>query len=163
MTGCLYKSDTIRHRVVRNCLRIIIEEPQSGEEEQIIVKCHQMTPELLRVLSLLKTQEMLVAYDGNAIHRIGPVSIYYFEVVDNKTFIYCKDKVYESKQKLYELEDSLENNDFLRVSKSVILNLRKIKSLSPALSGRFEASLDNGERVIISRQYVSDLKKRLGV
>ena len=122
-----------------------------------------MTPELLRALSLLKAQDTLVAYDGNDIHRIQSVSIYYFEVVDNKTFIYCKDRVYESKQKLYELEDSLENNDFLRISKSVILNLRKIKSLSPALSGRFEASLDNGERVIISRQYVSALKKRLGV
>ena len=144
-------------------MKIIIEEPQSGEDEHIIVKCHKMTPELLRALSLLKAHDKLVAYNGNDIHRIESVSIYYFEVVDNKTFIYCKDKVYESKQKLYELEDLLENNDFLRISKSVILNLRKIKSLSPALNGRFEASLDNGERVIISRQYVSDLKRRLGV
>ena len=144
-------------------MKIIIEELEGGEEEQIIVKCHQMTPKLLRALSLLKAHDMLVAYDGNDIHRIESLSIYYFEVVDNKTFIYCKEKVYESKQKLYELEDSLGNNDFLRISKSVILNLRKIKSLSPALNGRFEAYLDNGERVIISRQYVSDIKKRLGV
>jgi DNA-binding LytR/AlgR family response regulator len=57
----------------------------------------------------------------------------------------------------------LANSDFLRISKSVIVNLSKIKSLSPALSGRFEAALDNGEKVIISRQYVGDLKKRLGI
>jgi len=144
-------------------LKIVIEEPQDGEEEQIIVKCHQMSLELLRVLTLLKAQNALIAYNGNEIHRVQPVGIYYIEVVDNKTFLYCKDKIYESKQRLYELEEALGNGDFLRVSKSVILNLSKIRMLSPALSGRFEATLNNGERVIISRQYVNDLKKRLGI
>jgi DNA-binding LytR/AlgR family response regulator len=123
-----------------------------------------MTPELLRMIALLKARDMLlVAYDGNNIHRLPPTSVYYIDAVDNKTFLYCSDKVYESKQKLYQLEEALDNSDFLRVSKSVIINLSKVKSLSPALSGRFEAMLDNGERVIISRQYVVDLKKRLGI
>lgn len=144
-------------------MKIVIEEPQDGEEEQITIKCRQMTPELHHMLSLLKAQDALVAYEGNAIHRVGRATIYYIEVVDNKTFLYCRDKVYESKQKLYELEETLVNTDFLRISKSVILNLSKIKSLSPALSGRFEALLDNGEKIIISRQYVVDLKKRLGI
>lgn len=144
-------------------MKIVIEEPLDGEEEQIIVKCRQLTPEFLRVLSLLKVSNMLVAYDGSEIHRIEQPKIYYIEVVDNKTFLYCKDKVYESKQKLYELEEVLASNDFLRISKSVILNLSKIKYLSPALSGRFEAALDNGEKIIISRQYVVDLKKKLGI
>ena len=144
-------------------MKIVMEEPQDGEEEQIIIRCRTMTPELLRALALLKAQDTLIAYDGNEIHRLRPAGIYYIDAVDNKTFIYLKDKVYESKQKLYELEQALANSDFLRVSKSVILNLSKIKSLSPALSGRFEALLDNGERIIISRQYMSDLKKRLGI
>lgn len=144
-------------------MKIIIEEPQEGEEEQILVKCRLMPPELLRALTLLKVQQALVAYDGNEIFRISPTNIYYIEAVDNKTFLYCRDKVYESKQKLYELEETFANSDFLRVSKSAILNLSKIKSLSPALSGRFQASLENGERIIISRQYVSELKKKLGI
>jgi len=144
-------------------LKIVIDEPQDGEEEQIIVKCHQMSAELLRVLTMLKTQDALIAYNGNDIHRVQPAGVYYIEVVDNKTFLYCKDKVYESKQRLYELEEALASVDFLRVSKSVILNLSKIRTLSPALSGRFEATLNNSERVIISRQYVNDLKKRLGI
>ncbi|MCL1981478.1 MAG: LytTR family transcriptional regulator [Clostridiales bacterium] len=144
-------------------MKIVIDEPQDGEEEQIIVKCHQMSAELLRVLTMLKTQDALIAYNGNDIHRVQPAGVYYIEVVDNKTFLYCKDKVYESKQRLYELEEALASVDFLRVSKSVILNLSKIRTLSPALSGRFEATLNNSERVIISRQYVNDLKKRLGI
>jgi DNA-binding LytR/AlgR family response regulator len=144
-------------------LKIIIEEPQAGEEEQIIVKCYKISPELLKVLNTLKSQgNMLNAYIGNEIHRIDPTDVFYIETVDNKTFIYCIDTVYESKQKLYELE-ALAINDFLRVSKSVIVNLSKIKSLVPALSGRLEAVLATGEKIIISRQYVGELKKSLGI
>jgi len=144
-------------------LKIVIEELQDGEEDQIIIKCREMPDELLHVLPMLKSQGALIAYVGNEIHRIQPKEIYYIEVVDNKTFLYCQDTVLETKQKLYELENYLSNSDFLRVSKSVLLNLSKIKSLSPALSGRFEATLDNNEKIIISRQYVSDLKKMLGI
>lgn len=144
-------------------MKIIIEDLQEGEEEQIIIKCHEITPELQRLISRLKAQDVLIAYDGNEIYRISQSKVYYIESIDNKTFLYSKDKVFDSKQKLYELEDYLSGSDFLRVSKSIILNLSKIKSLSPALSGRFEALLDNGEKVIISRQFVSDLKKRFGI
>lgn len=144
-------------------MKIIIEDPQDLEEDQIIIKCRQMTPELLHMIALLKMRDGLTAYDGNKIKRIPLADIYYIEVVDNKTFIYSKDKLYESKQKLYELEKYLENTDLLRISKSVIVNLSKIGSLVPALNGRFEVVLVNEEKLIISRQYVSGLKKRLGL
>lgn len=144
-------------------LKIIIEKPLDGEDEQIIVKCHNISPELYRVLNTLQMQSsMLIANVGNEIHRVNPLDIYYIETVDNKTFLYCERNVYESKQKLYELEE-LAIIDYLRISKSVIVNLSKIKSLVPALSGRLEAVLTNGERVIISRQYVAELKKSLGL
>jgi Response regulator of the LytR/AlgR family len=144
-------------------VKIIIEEPLAGVEDQIIFRCREMTDELLHILALLKAQDALVAYAGNEIHRIRPAGIYYIETVDNKTFLYCKDKVFETKQKLYELEEALANTDFLRISKSMIVNLSKVKLFSPALNGRFEALLDNGEKIIISRQYMSDLKKILGI
>ena len=56
-------------------MRIIIEELQAGEEEQIIVKCRELSPELQRMLALLKAQDSLVAYDGNKIHRVEPAGI----------------------------------------------------------------------------------------
>jgi DNA-binding LytR/AlgR family response regulator len=104
----------------------------------------------------------LIAYVGNEIHRVSPSDIFYIETVDNKTFLYCESDVYEAKQKLYELEE-LRMTDFLRISKSVIVNLSKIKSLAPSMSGKLEATLKNGERVVISRQYVNELKKNLGI
>jgi DNA-binding LytR/AlgR family response regulator len=145
-------------------LKIIIEELEPGDEEHIIVRCHQIHPELMRALNAHKMQRaMLVAYKDSEIHRINPTDVFYIESVDNRTFLYCEREVYESKQKLYELEEALALGDFLRISKSTILNLRKVKSLMPAFSGRLEAVLRNGERVPISRHYVRELKKVLGI
>jgi len=144
-------------------LRIIIEEPPAGEEERIIVQCYNISPELLNILNTLKSPSgMLVAYINNEIHRVSPSDIFYFEAVDKKTYIYCEHAVYESKLKLYEL-DELGMTDFFRISKSVIVNLSKIKSLIPSFSGRVGAVLTNKEQVIISRKYVSELKKTLGI
>lgn len=145
-------------------MKIVLEQPADGEEDQIIVKCRDITAELMNMIAAVKSgYDKMTVYDGNEIHRISPGIIYYFEAVDNKIFLYCKEKVCESKQKLYELEGLFANSDFIRVSKSVILNLKKIKSLAPAYSGRFEATLLNDEKIIISRQYVPELKKKLKI
>ena len=50
-----------------------------------------------------------------------------------------------------------------RCSKSMILNAEKIDYVRPSLSGRFEAVLSNGEKAVVSRKYVADLKRMLGV
>jgi len=144
-------------------LKIIIEELIEGDEEQVIIKCHQITTEIQNLISYFKTPDILIGYYGKEIHRINKIKISYIETVDNKSFIYCDGKIYESKNKLYELEELLIGNNFLRVSKSVIVNLSKIKKIIPALSGRFQAVLMNDLNVIISRQYVNDLKKKLGI
>lgn len=142
-------------------MRILIEEPDSNEEDTVIIRCRNVDSSILSLISGLKAGGNIVGYDGESIVRIPPDDVYYFEAVDNKVFIYCMEKVYESKSKLYELEEA--GHDYLRISKSVIVNLTKIKSISPALSGRFEAVLINKEKLIISRQYVPELKHKLGV
>ena len=144
-------------------MKITIEEPQTGEEDEIIVRCRNISPELLSMLNAIKMpSSILIAYMGNEIHRVNPADIFYIEVVDRMTFFYCESAVYESRQKLYELEE-LEIRDFLRISKSVIVNVNMIKTLIPLLSGKAEAVLVNNERVVISRQYVNNLKKYLGI
>lgn len=87
--------------------------------------------------------------------------IFYIESVDNKTFAYTQNEVYELRQKLYEVEDLLREKHFLRTSKSTLLNLMKISAIKPALNGRFTAVLFSGEETVISRKYVPELKKAL--
>lgn len=145
-------------------MKIVIEEINQGEEEQIIIRCNKIDDNILRMVSQLKLDQKKLAgmKDGN-ITMIDPANVYYFEGIDNKVFLYCKQSVYETKLKLYEIEEDYTRSNFFRASKSIILNIAKIKSISPAYSGRFEALLFNGEKVVISRQYVPELKKKLGL
>ncbi len=145
-------------------MKIVIEEINQGEEEQIIIRCNKIDDNILRMVSQLKLDQKKLAgmKDGN-ITMIDPANVYYFEGIDNKVFLYCKQSVYETKLKLYEIEEDYNRTNFFRASKSIILNMAKIKSISPAYSGRFEALLFNGEKVVISRQYVPELKKKLGL
>ncbi len=153
-------------------MKITIMDLLPGEEEEIIVKCASLDAKVVELLNELKSKpdgektkpvhKLNVYLNGN-IHLMEPSEVYYFEYVDQKVFVYGKTQVYEIKSKLYELEEQLSKTDFIRVSKSCILNLNKIHSLAPSLGGRFEARLKNGEKVIISRQYVASLKEVLGL
>ena len=145
-------------------MKVTILDTAPGEEEEIIVKCSKMDDELYKLLNYIKQGNMkLNVYHEGKIHLIEPDEVYYFESVDQKVFAYCEEEVYEVKSKLYELEAELPARDFLRASKSTILNIDKIKCLAPAFGGRFEAVLENGEKTIISRQYVGSLKEKLGL
>lgn len=145
-------------------MKITILDLPPGEEEEIILKCDEIDDRLMKMLNRFKRGNMkLKVYRQGEIHFIEPSEVYYFESVDQKVFAYCEKEVFETKSKLYELETELPARDFLRASKSFILNLNQIKSLTPAFGGRFEALLKNGERTMISRQYVGSLKEKLGL
>ncbi len=145
-------------------MKVSIKEISAEEEEEVIIRCHEIDEDMLSLVQKLKAQQSsLTGISGEEIHRLRFHEIYYFEVVDNKSFFYCEDKVYESKLKLYEFEEICAGTRFFRASKSVVLNSDKIDFIRPSLSGRFEVVLGNQETVMVSRQYVNDLKKLLGM
>lgn len=145
-------------------MKITIETPKFGEEDEIIVRCTTLDDKIMNMLYALKNeQDQLIGYLDDKIVKLVPKEIYYFEAVDNKTFAYTALGVYEVHKKLYEIEREYTHTDFLRISKSVIVNVAKIAYIRPIFNSRFEAKLKNNEKVIISRQYVADLKKKLGI
>ena len=87
--------------------------------------------------------------------------VLYFESVDNRTFLYTESEVLEVKQRLYELEDVLSEKDFIRISKSQIVNVNKIHALRPELNRTIEATMCNGERLSISRKYAAAVRELL--
>ena len=106
--------------------------PADDGEEEIIIKCNALTREMLKALEQFRGGiNQLALYKGNEIRLMDVSEIYYFESVDNVVFAYCKDEVYETKSRLYELEEKLSMTSFMRSSKSMIINLNKIESLSP--------------------------------
>ena len=95
--------------------------------------------------------------------RIDPDAVHYAETVDGKTFLYTKDAVFETPMRLYELEDRLAGTEFVRASKQMIVNFDHVASIRPALNARLQLMLDNGEAVIVSRQYAPAIKRKLGL
>lgn len=145
-------------------MKITIIEPDDGDEDEIIIRCRHLDKRLMKLIYAIKAGEdkITALHDGNYF-QVAIEEIYYFEAVDNRVFMYLEKEVYETKRRLYELEKLFQDTDFFRVSKSCIMNLAKVKSLSPAFNGRLEALMRNGERVMISRQYVPILKEKLGL
>lgn len=147
-----------------NIVKISVQEIPENQEEEIVVKCHEINEDILALLHRIKiSEEKLVVTSEDEIHQIALRDIFYFETVDNKSFFYCRDKVYETKLKLYEFEDMTQGSKFFRATKSTIINALKISYIKPSISGRFEVCMENGERLLVSRQYVPDLKRKIGL
>lgn len=138
-------------------LKIAKEQP-----EQMEIRCHEVTEEIREIITFVKTRQgRLTGIQEERQFEVPVSEVCYIEAVDNKVFLYTKEQVYETRQKLYELEELLKEKYFLRVSKSLLLNLMKVGSIKPALNGRFLAVLQSGEEIIISRKYVPGLKAAL--
>ena len=145
-------------------MKVSVLEIPKNEEEEIMIRCHEINEEVLSLLHRLKlSQEKLVVTRQGEIHKIALQDVFYFETVDNKSFLYCESQVYETKLKLYEFEDLIQGSKFFRAFKSTVINAMKISYVKPSISGRFEVCMENGEKLSVSRQYVAELKKKIGI
>lgn len=144
-------------------MKITILDCADGEEE-VIVRCRQLDESLLKLLYTLKAgKDKITVSKEEKIYQLPLSQVYYFEAVDGHVFAYVEKNVYDTKFRLYELEERLRQTDFFRASKSTIINLSKVRNIGPAFNGRFEVYMKNGEQLIVSRQYVPELKKKLGL
>ncbi|WP_315074857.1 LytTR family DNA-binding domain-containing protein [uncultured Clostridium sp.] len=136
-------------------------------EEEVNFNIHNVNQKINEAIELLtsskKTIKYLLVKKEDKHYKVNIDEVFYIESIDRKIFIYTKAETYEISEKLYILEEQLSSNNFLRISKSMLLNINKIYSFYPKLSGNLEALLTNKEKVIISRRYVSNLKSKLGM
>ena len=143
-------------------MKIVIDESEQCNEIEIIVKCKQCDDAILSLLSRMKAEDekILGTADGETF-LLDEKEILYFDSVDKKSFIYTKDKVYESPLRLYEIERLVKDKGFFRATKSSIINIAKIKSIRSDLNSLLRLEMDNGERLSVSRQYAPALKEKL--
>ena len=143
-------------------MKVTILEKMADEEDELIVKCDYLDESLTKLINQFKTGKgKMNFYKDGKIVFVEPEEVLYFESVDDTVFAYTKDSVFETKSKLYQLEEELPASIFFRANKAVIVNLDKIDSLAPVFGGRFEAVLENGYKVVVSRNYLSTLKELL--
>ncbi len=145
-------------------MKVTILEKKADEEDELIVKCDYLDESLTKLINQFKTGKgKMNFYKDGKIVFVEPEEVLYFESVDDTVFAYTKDSVFETKSKLYQLEEELPASIFFRANKAVIVNLDKIDSLAPVFGGRFEAVLENGYKVVVSRNYLNTLKELLGL
>ncbi|MBR6484897.1 MAG: LytTR family transcriptional regulator DNA-binding domain-containing protein [Clostridiales bacterium] len=144
-------------------MQVHIEKVDSKDQEGAVIKAVEITDEISGAVELLEGDDkgFAVSQEGKT-YIIKASSVYYIESVDKKTFVYTKQGCYDTKYRLYELEVLL-GGYFMRCSKSMILNLRKVRNVKSQISGRIDATLINDEVVVISRGYAKEVKRRLGI
>lgn len=141
-------------------METVIEQVPDSEKEQVIIKCHQITSEVRSIAEFISIAgATLIGYINDAIAQVNLRDILYVESVDDRTFAYTEGKVFMLRHKLYEFESLYAQRYFFRCSKAFIINLMKVDTVKPILNGRYSATMCNGEAIIISRQYVSLLKR----
>lgn len=139
----------------------VISEEQEERAELFIRKEDKEIQELARYLEMEQFRHgILVCQKGKDICRLHMRAIYYIESLQEIQYIHTEKEVYTTKQRLYSLERELPEG-FVRISKSVILNMEKVKEYRPVMGGMMMAELANGEKTYISRKYLKELREKI--
>lgn len=143
----------------------IVTDPDCDEE--VIIKCRTVTPEIMSLCNLIESGEGLyekMTFKIRDLEYIISLSdVLFFESSDDKVAAHTKANMYYTDKTLRDLEKSLPPS-FERISKSCLVNLDHITSLKKGLSGVCEIFLDGGiKKVYASRMYFKSFKERLNV
>lgn len=144
-------------------MRIEINTNPELNETQVIINCNSIDQEVEKIINTLKIIDMKLTgtLEGQT-YILDPTNVLYIDTVDKKTFLYSDTAVYETPYRLYEMEEQLMKHDFLRIGKSCLVNFRRILALKAEFDGRIQLTLENQERLIVSRQYANSIKSKLG-
>lgn len=145
-------------------MKISININENISDTEIVINSRSLTPEIEKIIATLRIlDQQIMVMKNEESYILDVAKIVYIESVDRKTFVYTEEDCFESKLKLYEIEEQLCQGGFLRVSKACLVNLKYIRSLKSELDRKIRLTLENGEQIIVSRQYADELKHRLGV
>lgn len=145
-------------------MKVTVEERPELNQPEVIVRCPRLDERTARLIELLRLSDARLTgeKDGETCILDG-AQVLYIDTVDRGTFLYTADGVYQTRLRLYELEEQLAGRDFIRVGKSAIVNFAQVRSLRPDFGGRMRLTLSNGEVVMANRQYVPAIKAKLGL
>jgi len=142
-------------------VKLIVEQSLDCTETEIHIRCGLMDERLKHLIEQVRLFSFSVmAEKDGASMPVVLEDIYYFDSVDNKTFLYVEKDVYRCDKKLYELESLLTGTSFVRISKNCIVNTAVVTSVRAQLSGRLEATLKNNEKVLVSKHYIKDFREK---
>ncbi|MGA3598651.1 LytTR family DNA-binding domain-containing protein [Lysinibacillus agricola] len=134
------------------------------EETEVHIHAKEYNEQIERLMKQLQASQttMLDGYFQQEIHMLKISDIYSIYAEGAKVFLQTEEQEFETKRKLYELEAQLAK-DFARVSKSTLVNINKIASIQMGKIGTTVLILENDVSVHVSRKYLKELKRHLGI
>ena len=115
-----------------------------------------------KLIKKIKSLDLVISGNSNGkIFQLHISDIYYVESVERKTFLYTKDEVYVTDKKLYELEEMMREAGIIRISKFCLMNMDMLYSVKQLINSQLEATLINGEKLIVARTYLKNIKNIL--
>ena len=106
---------------------------------------------------------MIAGFKDDIVEVLEPFDIYRIFAASGKVFAETNHGEYTLRLRLYEMEQRLDSNFFVRISNSDIINLRKVKGFDLSFAGTICVTLSNGTVTYVSRRFVTKIKQLLGI
>ncbi len=145
-------------------MKIKYEVDDSLQDDEMIITVKQLSEKILEIERLLSS-ETVDSVIGISDKKFFPINTRFIERIyseNRKVYIYSKGETYETRKTLSEFEVIL-SKQFVRISKSEIVNTKLIKSIESEFSGNFTLFFFSGSESILSRKYVKNLKSAIGL
>lgn len=146
-------------------MQIEIKVDNSCKETKIIVVTDKITDEINTLIKKLAedTPQLIAGIQKDMLKILDQHDIFRIYAINGKVYAETKDGEYLLRLRLYELEERLDKNDFVRISNSEIINLKKIKGFDLSYTGTICVSFLNDTVTYVSRRYVKKIKQVLGI
>lgn len=140
-------------------------EMSEGVQEEVVIRCREITPEIIRLQQLLSgdsdRSNQFLLYKGDTEYYLNVNDIIFFETDGNAVMAHTKNDMYETRRKLYELEE-LSGGRFQRISKSAIVNVDKVYSIKRNVTSSSAIEFQGTHKQIyVSRAYYKVLREKL--
>ena len=145
-------------------MKVNIDISAEYKEPFAVIHTDKVTGEIQRMIDIFSNSETPITALQNEedIVVLQPKDIYMVRVETGDTVIYGAKQKYRSRKRLYELADQL-GKQFMQISKTTLINLSYMDSIEPAFSGTLLLKLKNGNKDYVSRKYLPEFKKYLGL
>ena len=134
------------------------------EEDYTEIHVREITDEITRLSEFIQNKEQVITGtdEYERIVVIDEADIVSLHAENKWCHIYTDTANYSCRKRLYEIENML-SKDYMRVSKSIIVNLRKIQSVEAVFNGMLLLRMKNGSKEYVSRTYLPKMKEYLGI
>ncbi len=133
-------------------------------EEEVLIYAHERNKIVEDIENIVNTSsiEIIGNYNEEKV-IINPIDVTCFISESNKVYALIKDKKYQIKYRLYQLEELNINNSFIKINQSCYANIKMIKKFESTFSGALKVIFNNGYVDYISRRELKNVKERMGL